>query len=81
MKKVYTKPAIMFEDFTLSTNIAGSCEIKTNTPNAGKCAYEGDEEYPIFTDAVSACITKWQDTENNGFCYHVPIVTNNLFNS
>lgn len=84
MKKAYTKPAIMFEDFTLSTNIAGSCEIKTNTPSSGNCAYEAHDEFlgveMIFTNKVNACLTTEDDGEYNNICYQVPY-GENLFNS
>ena len=53
MRKAYSKPQIMFEDFTLSTNIAAGCEVKTNTPSQMQCAYgEDDFGYPIFTTLV-----------------------------
>lgn len=82
MKKVYRKPAIVFENFTISTNIAAGCEVKTNTPSQMQCAY-GETEFgiPIFLDRVSACISTVQDGENNTFCYHIPIESNTLFNS
>lgn len=82
MKKVYRKPAIVFENFTLSTGIAGNCEVKTNTPSQMQCPYgENDYGYPIFLDGVSACVSKVQDGNNNTFCYHIPIESNTLFNS
>lgn len=89
MKKVYKKPEIMFEDFTLSTNIAGDCEKKTNTQNSGTCAYTVATKYgswEVFTDAVSACTTKESTLDGvadgvyNSICYHVPY-GENLFNS
>lgn len=83
MKKVYSKPEIVFEDFTLSTSIAGGCEIRTNTPSAGACGYpyEGGGGQTLFTNAVGDCQIKMDDDVNNGFCYHVPIDSNNIFNS
>ena len=41
---------------------------------------------PIFTDDVHGCKQEnggvpIVDSATNGFCYHVPIETNNLFNS
>lgn len=82
MRKAYSKPQIMFEDFTLSTNIAAGCEVKTNTPSQMQCAYgEDDFGYPIFTTEVSACISQVEESENDRFCYHIPNQGNNLFNS
>lgn len=84
MKKVYEKPQIMFESFTLSTNIAGDCEHKTWTPNSGTCAYEIETVVGtrfVFISEVQSCTTKEQDGEFNGICYHNPSEANNLFNS
>lgn len=84
MKKIYEKPLIMFESFTLSTNIAGDCEKKTNTPNSGTCAWtytdEFGDSYVVFTNQVSACGTNKEDQVYNGICYHIP-EGDNLFNS
>ena len=84
MKKVYTKPEIMFESFTLSQAIAGDCSVKTHTPNSGDCAYEIYDEFLgtsyLFTGEVSACKTVEADGEYNGICYHVPY-DESLFNS
>ena len=84
MKKVYSKPEIVFENFSLTTNIAGGCEVKTWTPtNADLCAYQPPRfpDLNIFLEESSACTTKEADGEYDGFCYHIPTETNNLFNS
>ena len=84
MKKHYNKPEIMFEDFTISTNIAAGCERKTNTPYAGTCAYEvkfGKGTTNFFLESITACTTVESDGEYDGFCYHTPTDGNNLFNS
>ena len=84
MKKTYNKPEIMFESFTLSTNIAGDCKVKTWTPNSGSCAYEVKDEfgdtYNVFTSAVTLCTTHEEDGEYSNICYDVPY-GDNLFNS
>ena len=83
MKKTYSKPEIMFEDFTLSVNIAGDCEIRTNTPSRNVCSYTVNDEFlgplNLFITGVGACIDK-NDGDYNGVCYHVP-QGDNLFNS
>lgn len=83
MKKTYTKPEIMFEDFTLTSNIAASCTVKTYTPSSGECAYIVPDEFLgdiyYFTDDVNACKTKEADGFN-GICYHAPYDAD-LFNS
>ena len=84
MKKTYMRPEIMFESFTLSTNIAGDCQIKTWTPSEGNCAYTYEDEFfgelYLFVDGVTACKDNDADGEYNGICYHAP-ADNNLFNS
>ncbi len=86
MKKVYTAPQILFESFTMSTNIAGNCEGIVGNPTQGTCAVIGTGSQAIFTDTVTACEftpdTFGQPEDQwDGFCYHVPSEYNNLFNS
>lgn len=82
MRKKYSKPEIAFESFTMSTSIAAGCEMKTSLPSS-----EESCGYPIRGGVVfvegAACDTYPQspDGSYDGFCYHVPADTNNLFNS
>lgn len=81
MRKVYSKPDIIFEDFSLSTSIAAGCETKTNTPSQDKCGFRFGA-YMAFVAGVEACTMPVADGSiNDGFCYHVPSAENNLFNS
>ena len=84
MKKVYTKPEIMFETFTLSENIAGDCNTIIDSANSGNCAYEVYDEFlgiqNIFVTGVDACKITEADGEYNGICYHTPY-DEALFNS
>lgn len=89
MKKLYSKPAIVFEDFTLCTNIAAGCEVTTNAVQ-NVCAYEvgrGSFAKAVFTTAISGCDYTEVVVEDdgspsyNGICYHVPTESNNLFTS
>lgn len=82
MKKVYSKPEIMFEDFSLSTNIAGDCEEKTKllSRNEYGCGYPLRNGKVVFTDEYG-CTTTPDDGPNNNLCYHVPEGSYNLFNS
>ena len=80
MKKTYTKPQICFESFVMNTNIAGSCELDTPLPS-----YEANCGYPtrggvVFVEGTQ-CTTYPPDGMHDGFCYHVPIESKNLFNS
>lgn len=87
MGKIYTKPDIVFESFSLSTSIAAGCEVKTNTPYAGTCGLKFGA-LMVFIDGVNGCTYKpphnsqsWMDDNGNSFCYHNPSEDSNLFNS
>lgn len=75
----------MFEDFTLSTNIAGDCEEIFDLQAQGVCGIP--DAYGlgmnIFnTSAGGNCFIQGGDTDTyNGFCYHIPTESQNLFNS
>lgn len=81
MKKVYSKPDIVFESFTLSTNIAAGCERKTNTPSQDQCGFKFGSDI-VYTDTMYGCTDiKPDQSLLDGFCYHNPSENNNLFNS
>ena len=95
MKK-YTKPMIIFESFTLSTNIAGDCGRKADGPtgsfavNGCGIYYDTFNPFPgefdtmtIFTAAWSGCIdnVSQDDSLIDQFCYHNPSDSTKLFNS
>ena len=83
MKKNYTKPEIVFENFLASTNIAAGCEVKTNMPSVDNCAYSYTDEYAgqlnLFLTGVDVC-TDREVEGYNGFCYHT-FEGNSIFNS
>ena len=84
MKKEYKKPEIMFEDFSLNTNIAGNCENLVNNPQQGTCAVITSGGFAVFDGDVPECVYTAQQLGINaedGFCYHIPVEYNNLFNS
>ena len=84
MKKAYEKPEIVFENFSLSTNIAAGCEVKTNLPGNKTCGLDFSGVI-IFLDGMTGCTETVTNTGGdgsyNGICYHVPSGKNNLFNS
>ncbi len=82
MKKTYSKPEIVFDSFSLCTNIAGMCARPTNTPVSGTCPLIIGGR-PLFTQDVGACRFKTEDGNPlyDGVCYHVPTDINSLFNS
>lgn len=81
MKREYIRPDIVFEDFTLSTAIAGTCGVATGLPSQNQCGLEYGP-YELFTDAVGGCTKKIDDSGAfNGMCYHVFTDANRLFSS
>lgn len=84
MKKLYSKPAIAFENFAMSTNIAGDCKTIIDNQSSGNCAYFTTDEfgtvYHVFVGDVQACTTHEADGEYDSVCYQVPY-GESLFNS
>lgn len=84
MRKAYSKPEILFESFTLSTNIAGSCKTDTYLPSNDQCGLDFSGLI-VFMEGMGGCTdiqvgNEGGDGEFNGICYHVPY-GDNLFNS
>lgn len=83
MKKQYEKPEIMFEDFSLSTNIAAGCELKTTVQGENQCGYPMREGTVFLSKETGCTYTPPQDSDGNysynGVCYHTPSDANNLF--
>ena len=84
MKKIYSKPDIVFESFSLFTSIAAPCKIRNFNPGQGTCTFLIAGEN-VFLTSVAACnkpgnlpITV---DGSNGICYHVPTAAAALFNS
>ena len=80
MRKTYSKPEIIFEDFTLNESIAGNCDVKTFTPAQRQCGFDFGGIF-IFMENITGCELKFEDDGTNGVCYHVPTEDNTLFNS
>ena len=84
MRKAYSKPQIMFEDFTLNTYVAASCGHEaTHSDSLGRTceAYKLRSGEVVFMDPLVGCTTVEADGDYNGFCYHVPTISLNLFGS
>lgn len=85
MKKLYSKPEIMFESFTLSTNIAGDCERIVGNPQKGTCGIPGSAPgmniFALGMDGPDGCLVINETDIHDGFCYDVPNNGPNLFNS
>ena len=90
MKKNYTKPQIIFENFSMSTNIAGDCEVKANTNNNYDSCGHLYGDVILFGTDLTGC-TKYGSfgrpiapntgLTDDGICYHVPSESSNIFNS
>ncbi len=79
MKKTYSKPEILFEDFSLSTSIA-KCDVTTNFAK-NQCGFYWPVEGNIFVSGVSVCEAVVEDDGSSGYCYHVPFDDSQLFAS
>ncbi len=79
MKKIYQKPIVKIEDFTLCENIATGCELKSNHA-MDVCAYE-DNGWFTFSSSIAKCTDVIVDQEDEKLCYHVPTEAWNIFTS
>lgn len=81
MKKPYSEPDIVFESFSLSTNIAAGCEEKPYNYTDTCGVLWGKKT--IFLQEMNGCASKIEneDPSYNKLCYHVPIDTYNVFYS
>ena len=81
MKKTYSKPDVLFEDFSLSTSIAAGCERKTLLPGPETCGFKFGADV-VFVTGVAGCQEIVDDGSiADGFCYHTPSDAFNLFHS
>ena len=79
MKKAYVKPQVYFEDFRLSTSIAGGCAWMANSAeNSCTVTVPGTQE--TYIADLNTC-TFTVPAENDRFCYHVPMDNKNVFSS
>ncbi len=84
MKKVYEKPKIQYESFSLSDSISSGCEGIANL-GEGACAVnpkdllEIGEVINIFNNDLICDDTNIDD--RNWFCYHAPAEWNNVYSS
>lgn len=79
MKKIYSKPEIVFENFLMSTGIAAGCEV-TNPydPNL----YFSGKGYAFATGSCEYGVSDpGGDGEFNGICYHTMTNNYNLHSS
>lgn len=78
-KKVYKKPELYYESFTLSSSIAAGCE-GIATFGEGMCGiYVPELNFTLFTLEMSCQVTT--PANDDTFCYHAPTDSNNVFSS
>jgi len=77
LKRPYSKPAILFDDFSLSSTISSGCAISSNQ-SAMSCgvSFGGGT---IFVGGVAGCGLSVDD--GSGACYHVPADPFSVFGS
>ncbi len=78
MKKNYVKPHVYFEDFRLSTSIAGGCAWTASfAENNCPVKVPGTPETYITDNNCTFTVP----ATNDKFCYHVPVDSKNVFSS
>lgn len=77
MKKVYSKPEIVFESFVMNTSIA-ACGKDTNLPTKNVCGIPFGEDTLFSVGIIEQCTAPGDD---NLYCYHVPTDSTILFGS
>lgn len=80
MKKVYSKPQIVFDSFELSQSIAANCDVITNYAEK-VCPVDykfGNKTVKLFMEAP--CKFTAQGHYDNP-CYHVPVTGEAIFSS
>jgi hypothetical protein len=81
MKKAYSKPEILFEDFSVSSSIATGCAVISNN-NVYDCkvTMPFGEDVSITLFAKGSCEYGYPGDYDN-ICYHVPTVSWNIYTS
>lgn len=77
MKKAYVKPQVYFEDFRLSTSIAGGCAWTASFAENCPVKVPGTQETYITDNTCTFTVP----ATNDKFCYHVPMDNKNVFSS
>ena len=78
MKKIYSKPEIAFESFSLSQSIAAGCEIRDLTSSI---LYVEGFGYAFSSSCSHNVVDSSGDGEANGICYHTVVNGTSVFNS
>lgn len=70
MKKAYVKPQVYFENFQLSTSIAGGCSWQALSAEK-TCVVNIPGTPETYIADLNTCTFTVPET-NDKFCYHVP---------
>lgn len=92
MKKQYSKPGIIIEEFVLAQNISAGCGAVPGGNTLGKPTHWGTNECGwdlndgtnciIWVDGNGDCNFDWDpDVNFDGICYNNPGGGNSIFNS
>lgn len=85
MKRRYEKPALYFEEYELSSSIAGNCgnklfQDKINSGSYTTCTVDAGGGDFLFLDPYRGCNTD-PGADGKLYCYQVPSTNEMLFNS
>lgn len=85
MKRKYEKPALYFEEYELSSSIAGNCgnklfQDKIYAGNYETCKVDAGGGDFLFLDPTIGCNT-YPGEDGVPYCYQVPSTNEMLFNS
>lgn len=90
MKKQYSKPGIIIEEFTISQNISSGCGVPGGGGSLGKPAHWSKEtcawdmgNITVFLEGMDVCvdIQLQPDDEFGGICYNNPGGESTIFSS
>lgn len=79
MKKAYSKPVIVFDNFQLSQSIAGNCEFISTFARGACVIVEPETGDTVYLDAATCMFTP--PNADDGICYHVPTEDWNVYSS
>jgi hypothetical protein len=80
MKKRYSKPDLVFENFSLSTSIAAPCALRV--PDGVERVGQGGIAagmFAVFQNSTQGCNLIVKSGVWDGYCYHNPVEFNNIF--
>lgn len=89
MKKIYKKPILFMETFSITQSVATGCGAVAGGNSLGKPTHWEKEtcgwsygNMIVWTEANTGCSVKWgKDDEYASLCYNNPDGGNNIFSS